>query len=63
MDIILLILAKPLEKHGSILVHITYSPLISVLIFVMFSKTFMHVAGENDFFTVYTGSLKKCVQS
>ena len=29
MDIILLFLAKPLDKHGTTLVHITYPPLIS----------------------------------
>ena len=28
MDIILLFLAKPLDKHGTTLVHITYPPLI-----------------------------------
>ena len=27
MDIILLFLAKPLDKHGTTLVHITYPPL------------------------------------
>ena len=27
MDIILLFLAKPLDKHGTKLVHITYPPL------------------------------------
>ena len=49
MDIILLILAKPLDKHGTTLVHITYPPLISVLIFAMFSEIFMYVVGENVF--------------
>ena len=28
MDIILLFLAKPLDKHGTTLVHITYPPLL-----------------------------------
>ena len=28
MDIILLFLAKPLDKHGTTLVHITYPPLV-----------------------------------
>ena len=49
MDIILLILAKPLDKHGTTPVHITYPPLISVLIFAMFSEIFMYVVGENVF--------------
>ena len=49
MDIILLILAKPLDKHATTFVHITYPPLISVLIFAIFSKIFMHVVGKNDF--------------
>ena len=31
MDIILLFLAKPLDKHGITLVHITYPPLPSPL--------------------------------
>ena len=30
MDIILLFLAKPLDKHGTTLVHITYPPLVNV---------------------------------
>ena len=30
MDIILLLLAKPLDKHGTTLVHITYPPLGTV---------------------------------
>ena len=50
MDIILLILAKPLDKHGTPLVHITYPTLISVLIFTMLSEIFTHVVGENVFF-------------
>ena len=50
MNIILLILAKPLDKHGTTPVHITYQPLISVLIFAMFSEIFTHVVGENVFF-------------
>ena len=55
MDIILLILAKPLDKHGTTLVHITYPPLISVLIFAIFSEIFTHVVGEILFlFTVYS---------
>ena len=29
MDIILLLLAKPLDKHGITLVHITYTPLVA----------------------------------
>ena len=52
MDTILLILAKPLDKHGTTLVHITHPPLISVLIFAMFSEIFTHVVGENVFLTV-----------
>ena len=51
-DIILLILAKPLDKHGITLVHITYPPLISVLIFAMFLEIFTHVVGDNVFFQV-----------
>ena len=55
MDIILLILEKPLDKHGTTLVHITYPPLLSVLIFAIFSEMFMHVVGKNvAFFTVYS---------
>ena len=54
MDIIVLILAKPLDKHGTTLVHITYPPLISVSIFAIFSEIFTHVIGENAFFTVYS---------
>ena len=50
MDIILLILAKSLEKHGTTLVHITFLSLISVLIFAMFLEIFTHVVGENVFF-------------
>ena len=50
MDIILLILAKSLDKHGTTLVHMTYPPLISVLIFAMFPEIFTHVVGENVFF-------------
>ena len=50
MDIILLILAKPLDKHGTTLVHITYPPLVSMIIFVIFSDIFTHVVGENVFF-------------
>ena len=50
MDIILLILAEPLDNHGTTLVHITYPPLISVLIFAMFQEIFTHVVGENVFF-------------
>ena len=49
MDIILLISAKPLDKRGTTLLHITYPPLISVLIFAMFSEVFTHVVGENVF--------------
>ena len=49
MDIILLILAKPLNKHGTTPVHITYQPLISESIFAMFSGIFKHVVGENGF--------------
>ena len=49
MDIILLILARPLDKHGTTPVHITYPPLISVLIFAIFSETFTHVVGKNVF--------------
>ena len=30
MDVILLFLAKPLDKHGTTLVHITYPPLKSL---------------------------------
>ena len=48
-NIILLILAKPLDKHGTTLVHITYSPLISVLIFAIFPEMFTHVVGKNVF--------------
>ena len=55
MDIILLILAKSLDKHGTTLVHMTYPPLISVLTFAMFPEIFTHVVGENVFFfTVYS---------
>ena len=55
MDIILLILAKPLDKHGTTLVHIIYPSLISVLIFAMFLEIFTHVVGENVLFvTVYS---------
>ena len=50
MDIILLILAKPLDKHGSTLVHISYPHLINVLIFAMFLEIFTHVVGKNVFF-------------
>ena len=50
MDVILLILTKPLDKHVTTLVHITYAPLISVLIFAMFVEIFMHVVGENVLF-------------
>ena len=32
MDIILLVLAKPLDKHGTTLVHITYPPLEALTI-------------------------------
>ena len=49
MDIILLILGKPLDKHGTTLVDITYPPLISVLIFAIFSEIFTHVVGKNVF--------------
>ena len=49
MDIILLILAQPPDKHGTTIVHITYPPLISVLIFATFSEIFTHVVGENVF--------------
>ena len=49
VDIILLILAKSLDKHGTTLVHITYPSLISVLIFAMYLKIFTHVVGENVF--------------
>ena len=49
MDIILLILVKRLDKHGTTVVHITYPLLISVLIFAMFSKTFTYVVGKNVF--------------
>ena len=54
MDIILSILLKPLDKHGTTLVHITYLPLISVLIFAMFLEIFTHAVGENVFVTVYS---------
>ena len=54
MDIILLILVKRLDKHGTTPVRITYPPLISVLIFAMFSEIFVHVVGKNVFFTVYS---------
>ena len=47
MDITLLILAKPLDKHSTTLVHITYPPLINVLIFAMFLEIFTHVVREN----------------
>ena len=50
MDIILLILAKRLDKHGTTIVHITFPPLISVLIFAMFAEIFTHVIGKNVFF-------------
>ena len=49
MDIILLILAKSLDRHGTTLVHITYPSLISVLIFAMFLEILTHVVGENVF--------------
>ena len=32
MDIILLFLAKPLDKYGTTLVHITYPPLLAALV-------------------------------
>ena len=55
MNTILLILVKPLDKHGTTLVYIIYPPLISVLIFTMFSEIFTHVVGKNvNFFTVYS---------
>ena len=50
MDIIVLILAKPLGKHGTTLVHITCPPLISVLIFAIFSEICTDVVGKNVFF-------------
>ena len=53
MDILLVILAKPLDKHGVTLVHITYPPMVSVLIFAIFSEIFTHVVGKNVF-TVYS---------
>ena len=46
MNIILLILA---DKIGTTPVHITYPPLISVLIFAMFLEICIHVVGENVF--------------
>ena len=49
LDIILLILEKRLDKHGTTLVHITYPPLNSALIFVMFSEVFIHVVGNSVF--------------
>ena len=49
MDIILLILAKPLDKHGTTQVHIICPSLISVLIFPMFLEIFTHVVSENVF--------------
>ena len=49
MDLILLILAKPLDKHGTTLLHITYPSLINVLIFAIFSEIFMHVVDKNVF--------------
>ena len=61
MDIILLILAKPLDKHGTTLVHITYPPLISVSIFAVFSEIFTHVTGKKSFLLFIAGrvSIKK----
>ena len=50
MDIILLISVKPLEKDGTTLLHITYPPLISLLIFAMFSEIFTQLVGKNGFF-------------
>ena len=49
MEMILLILAKALDKHGITLVHIAYPTLISVLIFAMFSEILTHVVGTNFF--------------
>ena len=49
MDIMLLILVKPLNKHGTTLVHIMYLSLISVLIFAIFSEIFTHVVAKNVF--------------
>ena len=54
MDIILLILAEPLDKHGTTLVHITFPTLTSVLVFAMFSEIFMHIVGKNVFFTIHS---------
>ena len=50
MDKIFLILVKPLDKHGTTLVHITHPPLISVFIFAIFSEILTHVVGKNVFF-------------
>ena len=49
MDLSLLILAKPLDKHGTTLAHITYPRLISLLIFAMFPEIFTHVVGGSAF--------------
>ena len=46
----MLILAKPLDKHGTTLVQVTYPPLITVLIFAIFLEIFTYVVGENGFF-------------
>ena len=53
MDVILLILAKPLDKHGTTPVHITYLPLISVLIFVIVWEIFTHIVGKHFFYSLY----------
>ena len=60
MDIILLILVKRLDKHGTTPVHITYPPLISVLIFAMFSEIFVHVVGKNVFFLQFIAAKIPC---
>ena len=63
-DIILLTLAKPLDKHGTTLVHIAYPPLISVLIFAMLLEIFTNVVSENIFsqFMVSDFSLQCCTR-
>ena len=46
MDIMLLILAEPLDKHGTTPVHITYPLFINVLIFAMLSEIFTHIVDK-----------------
>ena len=49
MDIILLFLAKPVDKHGITAVHITYPPLVSLFIRPTLHKVPFYRA-KNDLF-------------